>query len=74
MTKLFMNGTTTLKNKRIKNPKFSQKIWFEQSMLLASLPVLVDEMTMLKNIYNKEELKQLENLLINYEYLLNKKL
>jgi hypothetical protein len=42
-------------------------------MLLASLPALYDEVSMLENFVSKEELKQLKSLLVNHEFLLNKK-
>jgi len=73
MTKLYTNGTTTLKTKKSKQEKYRDKIWFEKSMLLASLPALYDEVSMLENFVSKEELKQLKSLLVNHEFLLNKK-
>ena len=63
-TKSSTNGTT------ISKIKYRDKIRFEKSMLLASLPVLYDEINMMENFLSKEELTKIKQLLIYHESLL----
>ena len=69
-TKSSTNGSTTLKIKKKQKIKNRDKIWWEKSMLLASLPVLYDEINMIENFLHQDELKKIKELLLFHEFLL----
>jgi len=59
-----------------KEPKYKHKIWYHKSMLLASVPVLREEIRLasLNPIIDNKQIKDTLDLINQYENLLNKDL
>jgi len=59
-----------------KDPKYKHKIWYHKSMLLASVPVLREEVRLqsLNPIIDDKQIKDILYLINQYENLLNKDL